>query len=52
MSCFKALEEKYETVLVEGAGGLMVPVTSDLLTSDLIASMSSISNLPKKAGIS
>jgi len=35
-SCFKALEEKYETVLVEGAGGLMVPVTSDLLTSDLI----------------
>ena len=35
-SCFKALEKKYETVLVEGAGGLMVPVTGDLLTSDLI----------------
>ena len=35
-SCFKALERKYETVLVEGAGGLMVPVTGDLLTSDLI----------------
>jgi dethiobiotin synthetase len=35
-SCFKALKEKYETVLVEGAGGLMVPVTGDLLISDLI----------------
>ena len=35
-SCFKALEKKYETVLVEGAGGLMVPVTVDFLTSDLI----------------
>jgi dethiobiotin synthetase len=35
-SCFKDLEKKYETVLVEGAGGLMVPVTGDLLISDLI----------------
>lgn len=35
-SCFNSLEKKYETVLVEGAGGLMVPVTGGLLTSDLI----------------
>ena len=35
-SCLKDLEKKYETVLVEGAGGLMVPVTGDLLISDLI----------------
>ena len=35
-SCFKTLEKNYETVLVEGAGGLMVPIAGDLLTSDLI----------------
>ncbi len=33
---FQGMEKKYEKVLVEGAGGLMVPVTKDLLTSDLI----------------
>ncbi len=33
---FQNMEKKYEKVLVEGAGGLMVPVTNDLLTSDLI----------------
>jgi len=35
-SIFQVMEKKYETVLVEGAGGLMVPVTGDLLTADLI----------------
>jgi dethiobiotin synthetase len=31
------LTEKYEVVLLEGAGGLMVPLTTDLLTIDYIA---------------
>src|SRR5690606_14474160 len=29
--------ERYETVLVEGAGGLMVPLTEQLLTIDYVA---------------
>lgn len=29
--------ERYETVLVEGAGGLMVPLTEELLTIDYVA---------------
>ncbi len=31
------LASRYDTVLVEGAGGLMVPLTEDLLTIDYIA---------------
>lgn len=31
-----ALEERYDTLLVEGAGGLMVPLTDDYLTVDYI----------------
>lgn len=31
------LAEKYEIVLLEGAGGLMVPLTTDLLTIDYVA---------------
>ncbi|MFZ0330175.1 MAG: dethiobiotin synthase [Acinetobacter bohemicus] len=31
------LAEKYDLVLLEGAGGLMVPLTTDLLTIDYIA---------------
>lgn len=30
------LEERYDTLLVEGAGGLMVPLTDDYLTVDYI----------------
>ena len=33
-----ALEKEYEMVLIEGAGGLMVPVTEDFLTIDYIKS--------------
>jgi dethiobiotin synthetase len=32
-----ALSERYDHVLLEGAGGLMVPLTEDLLTIDYIA---------------
>lgn len=32
------LESRYDTVLIEGAGGLMVPLTDDFLTIDYIAS--------------
>ena len=32
------LAERYDAVLVEGAGGLMVPLTRDFLTVDFIAS--------------
>ncbi|WP_312968887.1 dethiobiotin synthase [Acinetobacter gerneri] len=32
----QALCEKYDTVLLEGAGGLMVPLTTNLLTIDYI----------------
>ena len=31
------LAERYDAVLVEGAGGLMVPLTRDFLTADFIA---------------
>ncbi len=36
------LERRYDIVLVEGAGGLMVPITDDFLTTDYISSR----NLP------
>ncbi|MCC8177264.1 MAG: dethiobiotin synthase [Bacteroidales bacterium] len=32
-----ALAEEYDVVLIEGAGGLMVPLTRDLLTIDYVA---------------
>lgn len=32
-----ALDKRYDEVLLEGAGGLMVPLTDDLLTIDYIA---------------
>lgn len=32
----KQLAEKYDVVLLEGAGGLMVPLTADLLTIDYL----------------
>jgi len=35
-SLFRYMRETYQPVLVEGAGGIMVPVTDRLLTSDLI----------------
>ena len=33
----KRLKEKYQAVLLEGAGGLMVPLTTELLTIDYVA---------------
>ena len=36
----EALSEKYDAVLLEGAGGLMVPLTRDLLTIDYARNMS------------
>lgn len=38
----RTLSERYDVVIVEGAGGLMVPVTDDFFTIDYIASR----NLP------
>ncbi|WP_201599048.1 dethiobiotin synthase [Psychrobacter vallis] len=35
-SATKRLQEQYDTVLLEGAGGLLVPITKDLLTLDYI----------------
>lgn len=35
--CTKKLELKYDTVFVEGAGGLMVPVKEDFLTIEYVA---------------
>ena len=32
----RALSERYDAVLLEGAGGLMVPLTDDLLTIDFV----------------
>lgn len=34
---FTTLAQRYDTVLVEGAGGLMVPLTRELLTIDYVA---------------
>lgn len=36
-SAFMSLETEYDTVLVEGAGGLMVPLTRELLTIDYVS---------------
>ena len=36
----EVLSEKYDAVLLEGAGGLMVPLTRDLLTIDYARNMS------------
>lgn len=36
-ACTRELEARYDRVLVEGAGGLMVPLTRDLLTIDYAA---------------
>lgn len=36
---FHALAEKYEAMLVEGVGGLSVPITTDCLVSDLARDM-------------
>jgi len=38
----RSLQARYETVLIEGAGGPLVPITDDLLTIDLLKSF----NLP------
>jgi len=35
--CTKILQSQFDTVFIEGAGGLMVPVTRDYLTIDYIA---------------
>lgn len=37
-SAIQTLSERYDTVLVEGAGGLMVPLADDFWTIDYIAS--------------
>ena len=34
--CSRQLSERYDTVLVEGAGGLMVPITDDFFTIDYV----------------
>ncbi|MFZ2844327.1 dethiobiotin synthase [Psychrobacter sp.] len=36
-SATKSLQTEYDVVLLEGAGGLLVPITEDLLTLDYIA---------------
>ncbi|MFC3903100.1 dethiobiotin synthase [Acinetobacter marinus] len=36
-SATQVLAERYDVVLLEGAGGLMVPLTTDLLTIDYVA---------------
>ena len=38
-SCCGKLAERYDAVLAEGAGGLAVPLTPELLTADLAAEM-------------
>lgn len=35
--CTQILADKYDVLLIEGAGGLMVPITQDYLTIDYIA---------------
>ncbi len=35
--CINKLTESYDCVLIEGAGGLMVPLTRNLLTADFVA---------------
>lgn len=42
VACFRALERRVEQVIVEGAGGWLVPIRSDYFVSDLAAAM----NLP------
>ena len=37
--CLKTLEDHYDCVLIEGSGGLMVPLTEELLFIDVIKSL-------------
>ena len=37
IECINKLEKSYDYVLLEGVGGLMVPLTRDLLTADFVA---------------
>lgn len=39
LSSFRVLYEKYEHVIVEGAGGIMAPIKSDYFISDLISDL-------------
>ncbi len=39
LSCLKELEKRYRTVIVEGAGGLMVPIFKKYFIIDLIKDM-------------
>ena len=36
-ACTKRLSEKYSSVLIEGVGGLMVPLAEDYLVADFVA---------------
>lgn len=38
-ACFRELRERYELLVVEGVGGLLVPLTRDLLLADLLAEL-------------
>jgi dethiobiotin synthetase len=42
VACLRALERRVDQVIVEGAGGWLVPIRSDYFVSDLAAAM----NLP------
>lgn len=41
-ACYKRLADRYEFVIVEGAGGLMVPISGGMLIADLVRHL----NLP------
>ena len=47
----KVLKKKYETVIVEGCGGLLVPVTRDFFVVDLIQKLDSRCVLVSRSGL-
>jgi dethiobiotin synthetase len=50
-SCFETLKNSYKTVLVEGTGGLLVPITQKYFILDLIKEMKLPAILVARAGL-
>ncbi len=47
----KILEKKYEVIVIEGCGGLLVPIAGDLFVVDLISSMKARAVLVSRSGL-
>ncbi len=51
ISAFQAMQEKYEVLLVEGVGGLLVPLTRELFLADFLARLQIPALLVARSGL-